>query len=182
MKKEDDDIVLMGHFSGLYGVRGWLRVHSYSQSPVEILGFKRWRVRLSRDEGNDDGWQAFELVSGRPQGKGIVAQIALIDGAPIDDRDVASGWVGAQIGIARRDLPKPAEGEVYLADLLGLTVSNCADEALGEVANILETGAHPVLQLKNGEEELLIPFVRDVYVLDINLEQGTMRVDWEADY
>ena len=82
-------------------------------------------------------------------------------------------------------MPKPAEGEYYWGDLVGLAVENEAGEALGTVKGLVSTGAHDVLQLQEGEGEgsveRLIPFVA-AYVLDVDLAARRIRVSWEKDW
>jgi 16S rRNA processing protein RimM len=79
----------------------------------------------------------------------------------------------------------PAEGEYYWGDLVGLAVENEAGEALGAVAGLISTGAHDVLQVRDGEgeeaAERLIPFVA-AYVLDVDLATRRIRVAWQKDW
>ncbi|MEQ8495073.1 MAG: ribosome maturation factor RimM, partial [Gammaproteobacteria bacterium] len=99
-------------------------------------------------------------------------------------RDAAGALVRADIGIRRQQLPPAAPDEYYWVDLIGLTVVNREGARLGEVRGLLETGAHDVLRVVDTSAaglERLIPFVREVYVLDIDLAGRIMRVDWHVD-
>jgi 16S rRNA processing protein RimM len=79
-------------------------------------------------------------------------------------------------------LPSPKAGEFYWSDLVGLVVVNRAAEKLGRVSKVLETGAHPVLQVESeGGGARLIPVVA-AYVDSIDPAAGRIMVDWPADF
>ena len=63
-----------------------------------------------------------------------------------------------------------------------LQVINAQNEILGVVTELLETGANDVLVVEADKQRHLIPYVKDVYIKDIDLEQGIMQVDWQSDY
>ena len=100
--------------------------------------------------------------------------------AGVDDRDQAFALRGADISIPRDALPPVAEGEFYWADLVGLDVVNLQGEHLGQIDDLLETGANDVLVVK-GDRERLLPYV-DAIVLEVNLVDRMIRVDWGLDY
>jgi len=118
-----------------------------------------------------------KLLNGRRQGKLVVAAI---DG--ITDRDAAAALSGWKILIDKNQLPAPAEGEYYWADLLGLKVETDQGVALGVVDHLLETGANDVLVVKDGGRERLIPFLQQQTVLKIDLENSLMVVAWDPDF
>ena len=72
------------------------------------------------------------------------------------------------------------DSEVYWADLIGITVKNQQDVDFGKIADVFETGANDVIVVK-GETERLIPFTEQT-VIDVNVAQKTMLVDWDEDY
>ncbi|MGM0593869.1 MAG: ribosome maturation factor RimM [Pseudomonadota bacterium] len=171
MTGSSDDYIVVGRISGLHGVRGWVKVYSYTQPRQNILGYATWYL------SKGDRWQARELEGGRSQGKGIVAKLK-----GCDDRDTAAALMQSSIAIRREQLPAAAPDEYYWADLVGLRVSNQQGVALGTVSHLLETGANDVLVVRQGETERLIPFVLERFVTDIDLETGEMRVDWDPDF
>ena len=116
------------------------------------------------------------LAEGRRQGKGLVARIS-----GIGDRDQAAGLVGEDIAILRSQLPEAVDGDFYWVDLIGLEVVNEDDVSLGKVSKLIETGANAVLVV-DGERERLIPFIKGAVVKAVDLDSGTIRVDWETDY
>ena len=90
---------------------------------------------------------------------------------------------GQLILVKQSDLPSLPEGEFYWQQLIGLSVSN-ESGLIGEILSILETGANDVLVCKNAEEggaDVLIPYIDEV-VLEVDLEQGSMLVDWDKSY
>ena len=116
------------------------------------------------------------VVDGKSHGKTIVAHFE-----GIDDRDEAAGYLQATIGVNRSLLPETADGEYYWSDLEGLTVRRENGEVLGTVAYLLETGANDVLVVREEGREVLIPFVMEQVVKDVDLAAGVIRVDWDWD-
>lgn len=168
-----DEPLVLGRISGLYGVKGWVKVFSYTEPREAILTYKGSLI-------NRDGhWRDVRLVEGRRQGKAIIARI---DG--IDDRDAAAELIGSDLGVVREQLPDTASGEYYWADLEGLKVVHRGGRSLGKVAYLLATGANDVLVVKdeaNGNRETLVPFVAESVVLDVDLANGVINVDWDWD-
>lgn len=165
-----DTLVTVGRISGVYGVKGWLRIYSYTEPRDNILQYNPWQLRLP------DGWRSVEVLAGRSHGKGVIAQL---DGC--DDRDQAARWVDVEIAVRREQLPAAAAGEYYWRDLIGLRVVNQDGEALGVVDHLLETGANDVLVVR-GERERLIPYALGEVVTAVDLEAGELQVDWDADF
>lgn len=163
---------MLGRITGLYGVRGWMRVHSYTEPRGALLGYDGWLVR------RNDAWQACPVVEAREHGKTLVVRLE-----GIEDREAAARFVGADVAVERARLPKTAEGEYYWADLEGLEVRHRDGRVLGRVSRLFETGAHDVLEVRREEggreHELLIPFVPGEFVLGVDLEAGVINVDWE---
>ncbi len=161
--------MILGRIAGLYGVRGWVKVFSYTDPRDAVLEHREWLLE------RDGAWKACELVDGKRHGKGIIAKLA-----GVDDRDSAADYVGIDIGVPREQLPETEPGEFYWTDLEGLRVVHKDGRELGTVAYLLETGANDVL-VTEGERERLIPFVLDRVVLDVDLDDGVITVDWEWD-
>ena len=170
MSDRDSRLVIIGRVAGVYGVRGWIKVLSSTEPPEAILDYPTWQVRSAAE------WKAMALAEGRRYGKGILAHLAACD-----DRDVARGLIGAEIAVHRSEMPDPGADHYYWADLEGLTVRSIGGVDLGIVDHLVETGANDVLVVK-GERERLIPYVRDVIVKNVDLEQGVILVDWDPEY
>jgi 16S rRNA processing protein RimM len=168
-----EEPVILGRISGLYGVKGWVRVFSYTEPMEGLLGYRQWLL------STDGGWTEKAVAEGRRQGKSLVARLA-----GTEDRDAAAEWIGADIAVARENLPAAGEGEFYWTDLEGLQV-RCRDgRVLGNVVRMLATGANDVMVVQaEGEpkQEILIPFVPEIYILRVDIAEGVIDVDWEWD-
>jgi len=165
----DSTKVTLGYINGVHGVRGWVKVFSYTQPIENILNYSPW---LLYQHGQ---WRSVVLQNGRLQGKGIVAQLK-----ECVDRDTASQLRGAKIAVYRDQLPPPEDDEYYWSDLMGLTVVNQDNITLGKVDYLLTTNANDVLVVK-GEQEHLIPFLEHV-IVNVDLAQQRIDVDWDADF
>ena len=159
----------MGRISGLFGVRGGVKVYSYTEPREAVLNYDRWLL------DRKDGWQEAKVAEGQRHGKTIIARL---DG--VVDRDQAADLIGVNIGVPRDELPDTGSGQYYWSDLEGLKVVHRDGSELGTVLYLLETGAHDVMVVE-GDKERLIPFVMDKVVLGVDLDKGEIEVDWEWD-
>ncbi len=173
--------VVLGRVNGLFGVKGWLKIYSYTRPAENIFDYKRWELGNTA-EGRQDDWRPFRVVEARRQGKTWIAHLADAGGTPLADRDAAIALLDAEIAVPRADLPPPEPGHYYWSDLVGLDVINRDAVVLGRVSAMMETGANDVLVVAGGERRRLIPFVPDVIVDTVDLEAGRIVVDWEADF
>lgn len=162
--------VIVGRLAGVYGVKGWLRLESYTQPLDNVFSYAPWW--LCRE---DEAVEA-DVVEGRAHGKGFIVKLN-----GVDDRDAAALMVGREIAVERENLPTLDEGEYYWSDLIGLQVATVDGVALGRVEKMLETGANDVMVV-SGDRERLIPYLLERVVRSINLDTGTIVVDWDADF
>jgi 16S rRNA processing protein RimM len=161
--------VVLGRISGLFGVKGWVKVYSYTEPREAVLNYSRWLL------SGKSGWREAKVAEGQRHGKTVIARL---DGYV--DRDQAAELIGTEIGIPRDELPETEDNQFYWSDLEGLRVVNRDGTELGKVAYLLETGANDVMVVK-GEQERLIPFVMEQVVLGVDLASGEIEVDWEWD-
>ncbi len=164
-----DRLVIVGRISGLFGVRGWLKVYSHTEPRRRILDYGPWLVQ------GEDG-RVVEVEDGREHGKGIVVKLK-----GYDDRDAAARLLGRDIAVRRACLGTPVPGEYYWTDLEGLRVVTLEGRDLGLVDHLFETGANDVVVVR-GERERLIPFVQGQVIRRIDCEAGVMEVDWDPDF
>lgn len=162
-------MVVMGRVAAPYGVKGWIKIQPYTETPDSLTFYSSWWV------DTESGWREIAVIQVRPQGKTVVAKLE-----GVEDRAAAQSIKGASIGLKRRQLPQAKHGQYYWADLVGLQVVNLDGAELGTVKNLFATGANDVLRVL-GERERLIPFIPQV-VREVNLGEGLMRVDWGLDY
>ncbi|VAX05450.1 16S rRNA processing protein RimM [hydrothermal vent metagenome] len=167
---DDSGLVILGRVSGVYGVKGWVRVYSDTSPRTNILNYPTWYLRRA------DDWEQHELRSGRAQGKGLVAQLV-----GCDDRDQAAELIQADIAIRHEQLPKLKADEFYWSELEGLRVQTMDGMDLGVVDHLLETGANDVVVVK-GERERLIPYLWQDVIRSVDLETGLMTVDWDPEF
>lgn len=167
--------VTLGRVSGVFGIKGWIKVYSYTRPPENILQYRRWW--LSRGEGFE-----VSVLASQVQGQSLVAQLSDAGGTPIKDRDVAAGLIGAEIAVDRELLPKLPDGEFYWVDLLGMQVENSEGVALGAVTDVTSNGAQDVLVVGEGETERLIPFVSPQIVREIDHAARRIVCDWQPDW
>ena len=165
-----EDIVSVGKVSGIFGVKGWIKVYSYTEIRENILTYSPWILRKGKES------KLVEVIDGRRHGKTVVAYLQ-----GLDDRDKAAELNGWEILIHADQLPKARVNEYYWADLVGLRVKSIDGKDFGTVEQMLETGANDVVVVA-GERERLIPFLQGQTIVNIDLTAGEMLVDWDADF
>lgn len=163
-----DKLLALGYISAVHGIKGWVKVHSWTRPMEAILDYQPWLL------GEDK--RPVKIIDGRKQGKGLVA---LLPGS--EDREQAATLVGIQIFVRRDQLPATAKDEYYWSDLEGLDVHTTKGEVLGRVERLMETGANDVLVIR-GEREHLVPFIQGQYVTRVDLEGGLIEVDWDPEF
>lgn len=169
--------VTLGRVAGVYGIKGWVKIHSETRPIENILRYRRWWI-------GGEGRQEYRanVVGGHPHGGTVVAQLSAADGRPIDDRDVAAGLIGATIQVDRSELPKLPKGQYYWVDLLGQRVENTQGTVLGTVTDVTSNGAQDVLVVGDGAVRRLIPFVVPQIVVEVDLAAGRIVCDWLPEY
>jgi 16S rRNA processing protein RimM len=158
----------MGRIVGSFGIQGWVKVKTFTES-VEALGeYEDWIVRTR------DGWRAIEVEGFEIHSKGPVAKLA-----GCIDRDSADALRGSDVAVTRESLGEADEGSMYWVDLIGLEVVDATGKSLGKVDGLFETGETSVLVVK-GVRETMIPFVPE-YVKSVDRQAGRITVEWKAD-
>ncbi len=168
-------MIVLGRIVAPFGVQGWLRVHPFGDDPEAWNMMPQWWLAVDA-EAPAASWKAHALEAVKLHGDGVVAKLA-----GIDDRDASEALGSCYIGAPREALPVPAQDEYYWSDLIGLAVVNMQDRRLGQVKSLIETGAHQVLVVVDGERERLLPFVGHV-VRVVDVAQAVIRVEWDSDW
>lgn len=182
-----DDAHEVARVVDAWGVKGWIKVEAFSADPQALFGTRRWFVRppdLPTIRPGDPARRyppALKIHQVRAHGEYLVAQVE-----GVDDRTQAEALRGARLFVPRSSFPSAGEDEFYWVDLIGLEVFNRAEESLGMVAGLLDTGPHSVLRVlprdaQSPTQERLIPFVA-AYVDDVDLKARRIKVDWGLDY
>lgn len=168
--------IVVGRIDGPYGIKGWVKVFSYTDPIEHILEYSPWFVTRRGET------QEIVLADGKKQGRGLVA---LPKG--FEDRSQAELLGGAEIWIDKAQLPDLEQGEYYWHELEGLTVVNEQDDDLGVVDHMMETGANDVMVVRAtassiDDRERLIPFLEERVVKAVDRDAKRIRVDWPAEF
>ncbi|PYC28338.1 ribosome maturation factor RimM [Aquipseudomonas alcaligenes] len=171
----DEDLVVLGKITSVHGVRGEVKIYSFTDPIDNLLDYPTWTLK------RDGEVKQVELVSGRLQGKVLVAKFK-----GLDDREVARTYAGFDICVPREQLPDLEDGEFYWHQLEGLKVIDLQGQLLGRIDHLLETGANDVMVVKPcagslDDRERLLPYTEQC-VQQVDLAAGEMRVDWDADF
>jgi 16S rRNA processing protein RimM len=161
----------MGRIVAPYGLKGWVRIDPYGADPGSLSAYPSWWV------GRDGDWR--EMIVAESVLQHGASLVARFEGCA--ERDAALALKGNEVAVEREALPQSANNEFYWADLVGLKVVNVKDDELGVLAELFENGAHPVMRVVDGETERLLPFIEQV-VLQVDLAQGLIRVEWGLDW
>ncbi|NOY66691.1 MAG: ribosome maturation factor RimM [Gammaproteobacteria bacterium] len=162
--------VIVGQISGLHGVKGWVKVYSYTDPRENIIQYSQWFLRSA------EGWQEIKLEEGRRQGKGVVAKLE-----GYIDRDMSAQLIDRDIALLKDQLPQLEKNEYYWNDLIGCKVINQDKTEFGIVERMIETGSNDVLIVK-GDRERLIPYIRGQVIKNIDLDSSIIQVDWDPDF
>lgn len=170
-----EEMVVLGKIVSVHGIRGEVRVYSFTDPLDNLLDYRRWTLK----RGNEV--RQAELVQGRVQGNVLVAKLK-----GLDDREIARTFAEFEILVPRSELPVLDDGEFYWSQLEGLKVIDQNGQLFGILDHMLETGANDVMVVKPcagslDDRERLLPYT-DQCVQAVDLEAGEMRVDWDADF
>lgn len=170
------DYLVIGKLGAAHGIRGWLKLHSYTEPPENILSYRSLAI------DSDQGLQQIEILESQKQGNGFIARIKACD-----DRDATRFYTGRELFLKKEALPALEQNEYYWHQLEGLRVISTGGDDLGVVDHLLATGANDVLVVRPDaqsidQEERLIPYVREKFVRKVDLTQQEIVVDWDKDY
>lgn len=166
-----DKLINVGEISGVFGVKGWLKVFSLTSPRENILNYSSWILKKGNTLKN------VKLMQGKQQGNVIIARID-----DIADREVAASYIGWKILISRKQLPETEADEYYWTDLIGLNVETEQGISLGKVDYLIATGANDVLVVKQDNKEHLIPFLQGSTISKLDLDKKLIVVDWDSDF
>lgn len=172
----DSKRVVLGQLGKVHGIKGWLKLNSFTTPPQNILDYARLQA------GIDKGWEELEIDQFRQQANDLLVHIK-----GIDDPESARRLTGVELAVSSDQMPEAEAGSYYWHELEGMTVTNQQGEIFGVVARLMETGANDVLVVQPGsdsidERERLIPFLTDSVVRQVDTVNRKIVVDWEADY
>jgi 16S rRNA processing protein RimM len=159
-------LILVGRVAGAFGVRGEVRIATFTEEPLTLTKFKV----LTRQDGSP----ALTLTTARVAKDGVVARCA-----GVETKEAADALRGLRLYVPREALPEPDEDEFYLADLIGLTVRHVAtDVLLGKIKSVQNFGADDLLEITPalGGQTWYLPFTRAA-VPEVKITDGVVLAD-----
>lgn len=173
-----DDMLVVGRITGSHGIKGWVKVHPFTEQPESFAAFGQWYLK------RDGEYQAVAFDEIRPRGRGLVAHIP-----GVDDRTLAESYRGLEIAVPATALPPLPAGDYYWRELQDLRVwchSAGGIVLLGVVDHLIETGANDVLVVRACDgsidtRERLIPYLPGATVKRVDLGESLIEVEWFVD-
>ncbi len=175
------DAIEVGRILDAWGIKGWFKILSHSADPQALFSSKRWFILPSEKGAKTfSGVRKLAIKEAKTHSDTVVATAQ-----DVDDRTAAEALRGARIFVSRASFPTADKDEFYWVDLIGLNVMNREGVGLGQVKELLSTGAQTVLVMEfvqdGRTQERMIPFVA-VYVDDVDTVKRLITVDWQPDY
>lgn len=172
------EMLVVGRITSVFGVRGWVKVFSYTDQVEGLLDYQPWWI------DTDQGLLKLIVDDWKRHADGIVVHLK-----DVDDRDVAKTWCNHDILIEQQLLPSLDSTEFYWHQLVGLSVVSYFENqqySLGVVKSLMETGANDVLLVKGNSdaidrEERAIPYTKQ-FVRDVDLEAKRIDVIWDPQF
>lgn len=177
MSATPTETVVLGQLGAVYGVKGWLKVQSYTDFADAIFDYQPWHlVRQGKS-------QTVQVEEWRRHNKSLIVKLV-----GVDDRDQAQVMTGADIVIEAKQLPELPADEFYWRDLIGMTVVNTEGYDMGVVDQLMATASNDVMVVKAnnndafGRTERLVPFIQSLYVVAVDRAAKRITVDWPSDF
>ncbi|OCG17853.1 ribosome maturation factor RimM [Gilliamella sp. Fer1-1] len=169
-----ENLIVVGKLGSSYGIRGWLRIFSFTELPDSIFDYTPWYIQRAGQ------WQEVIVESFKPHNHDMIVKLK-----GIDDRDQANALTNIEVFVDAEKLPALNNGDFYWKDLIGCRVKTVNGYDLGQVTDLMETGSNDVLVVKAnlkdafGTTERLIPFVDDQFIKQVDLVTKMIVVDWD---
>ncbi len=172
------EMLVVGRITTVFGVRGWLKVFSYTENIETLFDYQPWWINLP------SGLTKLVADDFKRHGDGLIVHLK-----GVDDRDIARDWCQQDILVEKGSFPVLTSTDFYWHQLVGLQVfsqEQDVEQRLGVVESLLETGANDVLVVKGDRdsidrEERLIPY-SDEFVLKVNLPNHRIDVVWDPKF
>jgi 16S rRNA processing protein RimM len=166
-----EELVLLGTIGKPYGLKGWVKVNSYTEPMTNIIQYQPWLLRKPNRPDHP-----VYISHHRLQANQLVAELS----GCLTSED-ARQLTGSEICVPRKQLPGLTSREFYWTDLCGLKVYTTQHHYLGIVDHLIETGSNDVLVVIEKKRHL-IPFLLDQVIKQVDLEKKTIYVDWDPDF
>ena len=184
-----EELVVIGRLLAPYGLKGWMKVYSFTEPMENLLDYSVCQLQRSGDQAQcsgDQTAQQVEIEAGRPHGKGLVIKLR-----GVETPEQARLYTNAELAVPVSQMPVLEQGDYYWRQLEGLQVVAQFDggdaQLLGRVDHLLETGANDVLAVVPCEgsidqRERLVPWLPERVVLKVDLDAGVICVDWDPEF
>jgi 16S rRNA processing protein RimM len=160
--------ILVGKISNPHGIKGWVKVISFTDPIENILSYKKWTISDNETE------KTYCLEDSRIQGNKIVIKLE-----GVNNRDDADLLKNLQIEVNRSDLPKLDENSYYWEDLVDFNVIDIKGMHVGKVDSLFRTGSNDVLVIINEtKQRLLVPFIMEEVIKYVDLDKELISIDW----
>lgn len=160
-----EEILQVGVVSSTHGVRGEVKVFPTTD---DVKRFKRLK-EVILDTGK-------EQLTLEIEGVKFFKQFAILKFKGIDNINDVEKYKGKRLFVTRENAVKLKKDEYFIADLIGLKVFDEEEKEIGELKDVIETGANDVYVITMSDgKELLLPAIKQC-VLDVDVEGGTMKV------
>ena len=167
MSGESSALIQLGFVGAPFGVRGWIKLRSHTDPPERLLDHRSLVL------GQGSVWRNYRIEASGRSGGSLTVKLA-----GVEDRDQAQALRGAEVCVARSELPPRDDRDFYRADLIGCAVVNVEGTALGVVQHFVETPAQ-VLMVVRGTQEFWIPAVPQ-HLRRVDLQARRVVVDWNV--
>lgn len=154
----------VGVITSTHGVRGEVKVFPTTDDASRFKKLKK----VILDTGKED--LELEIASVK-----FFKNMVILKFKGIDDMDAANKYRQKSLYVTRENAVKLAKNEYFIADLIGVKVTTDEDEELGELTDVLQTGANDVYVIKTSDGEILLPAIKEC-VKEVDIEAGTMVV------
>ncbi len=165
--------VILGTIGSTYGIRGWIRVHSYTSNPKNIFNYQPWLVKQISQ------WQLIQLESWQQHRQSLIIKIK-----DLNERHTVSLFNNCKIIVDSDQLPLLKKHDYYWKDIIGCQVFTTNGYNLGKVIEMIETGSNDVMVVKANIQdtfnikERLVPFLYERIIKNVDLVHLVIEVDW----
>lgn len=164
-----DSLIIVAKFGRPHGIKGQVKVVSFTDPPENVLTYQPWCIKIKQQ------WQPIQIIRAEQHQQYVLAQI---EGYP--EREQVALLTNLEIAVPIEQLPALQPGEYYWHQLIGMQVMNQERHILGQVTEIIPTGANDVLVVA-GKKRCLIPYIQTRYILSVDAENKMIQVDWDQD-
>ena len=165
---KSDKKILVGKISNPHGIKGWVKVISFTDPIENILSYKQWIISDKEIE------KTYYLEDSRVQGNKIVIKLE-----NVNDRNDAALLKNLQIQVNRSDLPDLDQNSYYWEDLVDFNVIDIKGNHVGKVDSLFRTGSNDVLVIiDETKERLLVPFIMEEVIKYVDLAKELISIDW----